>query len=77
MERIREGDETSAKRLPSRRRAITHGNNATNRLENEYEHETAQALITRSRSARAPGTMNIVPRSRKYRGSHGRVQVTR
>jgi hypothetical protein len=49
MERIREGDKTRPKRLPSRRWAITHGNNATNRFEDEdddeYEAETLMSVI--------------------------------
>jgi hypothetical protein len=47
MERIREDDETSAKAAPLQAPAITHGNNAANRLENEdddeYKHETRRA----------------------------------
>jgi hypothetical protein len=47
MERIREDDETSAKAAPLQAPAITHGNNAANRLENEDD-ERVQARNSRA-----------------------------
>jgi hypothetical protein len=52
--------------------------NIENEDDDECEDETPREFITRFFPiVCAPGTTNTIPRSRKYRGSHGRAQVTR